>query len=868
MKLKFTATDNVVTQINRSVELNVKRDKNGKVTTSFKTLDSTLIRYNENGKKTTLSSRCAEIDKEMLATAGVSKAVLTNVIFCHQEDNCWPLSEGKILKEKFDQIFGSIGYVKALAKIKAYRAKKVGEIKTLDAVKDKYAEIREQKGKNEKDRTRHTRVLESLRLEKTNLETKLKPIEKELEGLNQEESGFTEVRSKVAKLKGQLHEKVRSVTDLENQVKEKFSGTLSELDEKEAAYRNASSGTGKADELPGKVTRIQKLVDDIRTQDSRRNALLILKGKIDHQEENFTADLGARDDFVTRLSNELNVQLETEMDVDGGAGQDGDSKFNKLLSCLKEKEDQLTREFVENKSEAAAGTKQLADRIEELKISKAKAQQTIKMKEETQQKRESEMKELLAKVAKVETTTGTIVDQSDEILVAVHALKSKLQDESDAFEVEGKVSSLKLTQCELQEQIMDLKKMNHQMVRECVSSVSEIRKEVKQLDDDLVFLQNELVQKIKDQTKSESTEAAAIQKNKEIISKLRNLQESVTRHAGTGEKSAKINGDIADASSKIQAMKDEKALLESEVAAIQKEVAESEVLLRNFSDNRRLLNLSEEIASVNEKVLSLEKNMPAMDMMALERKKQDLNKKGGKIREEIGSVIGRMHAAQQEVRRLETELQLAKYQTVEKDFKKAMVDLVTQELLVDDLNKYYKILDQAVSKFHIRRMEQINQLIGHYWRTTYQGTDIKAIKIVCDGDEERSADKRRSFNYRVVMVKNNSEMDMRGRCSAGQKVLASLVIRIALAQVFCVNCSILTLDEPTTNLDKANVEALAKAICSIVEDQKGKIQIVIITHDAEFLKYLNEEFSEFYYEVCKGENGFSRISRKFLRDRE
>jgi DNA repair protein RAD50 len=38
---------------------------------------------------------------------GVSKAVLENVIFCHQEDINWPLSDTKELKEKFDNIFES-----------------------------------------------------------------------------------------------------------------------------------------------------------------------------------------------------------------------------------------------------------------------------------------------------------------------------------------------------------------------------------------------------------------------------------------------------------------------------------------------------------------------------------------------------------------------------------------------------------------------------------------------------------------------------------------------------------------------------------------------------------------------------------------
>ena len=52
------------------------------------------------------------------------------------------------------------------------------------------------------------------------------------------------------------------------------------------------------------------------------------------------------------------------------------------------------------------------------------------------------------------------------------------------------------------------------------------------------------------------------------------------------------------------------------------------------------------------------------------------------------------------------------------------------------------------------------------------------------------------------MIKNEAEMEMRGRCSAGQKVLASLVIRLALVQTFSANCSIIALDEPTTNLDR------------------------------------------------------------------
>jgi DNA repair exonuclease SbcCD ATPase subunit len=62
------------------------------------------------------------------------------------------------------------------------------------------------------------------------------------------------------------------------------------------------------------------------------------------------------------------------------------------------------------------------------------------------------------------------------------------------------------------------------------------------------------------------------------------------------------------------------------------------------------------------------------------------------------------------------------------------------------------------------------------------------------------------------MTKDQVEMDMRGRCSAGQKMLASIIIRLALSDSFGQNCGILALDEPTNALDTENIEALARSL--------------------------------------------------------
>lgn len=107
-------------------------------------------------------------------------------------------------------------------------------------------------------------------------------------------------------------------------------------------------------------------------------------------------------------------------------------------------------------------------------------------------------------------------------------------------------------------------------------------------------------------------------------------------------------------------------------------------------------------------------------------------------------------------------------------------------------------------------MVEINKIIKELWTSTYQGLDIDTIEIRADNEGVKA--RNRSYNYRVIMIKHGIELDMRGRCSAGQKVLASLIIRLALAESFAISCGILALDEPTTNLDKDNIDSLAKSL--------------------------------------------------------
>ena len=76
-----------------------------------------------------------------------------------------------------------------------------------------------------------------------------------------------------------------------------------------------------------------------------------------------------------------------------------------------------------------------------------------------------------------------------------------------------------------------------------------------------------------------------------------------------------------------------------------------------------------------------------------------------------------------------------------------------------------KALEKALLAFHTTKMSDINKIIKELWQKTYRNQDIDYIQVKADAETGQ-----RSYNYRVAMISGGAELDMRGRCSAGQKV--------------------------------------------------------------------------------------------------
>jgi len=139
-------------------------------------------------------------------------------VFCHQEDSSWPLSEGAVLKKRFDEIFDSTRYAKAL--------------KAISDVKKDYA-------------------------------TKAKDLKADLTGL----AAF---KHTAGQFREEMEDTLEKMSDLEREMKE-CDETMKEEDEKIAKY---SAEYDKIENLEDDVVKKNIQLDQAKgIMESRRSML-------------------------------------------------------------------------------------------------------------------------------------------------------------------------------------------------------------------------------------------------------------------------------------------------------------------------------------------------------------------------------------------------------------------------------------------------------------------------------------------------------------------------------------------------------------------------------------------------------------------
>ncbi|KAL5208788.1 hypothetical protein ABZP36_033223 [Zizania latifolia] len=260
IKLRFkTAAGRDVVCI-RSFQLTQKASK-----MEFKAIESVLQTINPHtGEKVCLSYRCADMDREIPALMGVSKAILENVIFVHQDESNWPLQDASTLKKKFDDIFSATRYTKALEVIKKLHKEQAQEIKTFRLKLENLQTIKDQAYRLRDNISQDQDKSDALKIQMEELKTNIQGVENKI--LHTEKS-LTDIR--------RLQEEINSISSSRSTyiiLQQQQYAALSE--ENEDTDDELKEWQTKFEERIALLeTKISKLERDMNDEDTKNSSL-------------------------------------------------------------------------------------------------------------------------------------------------------------------------------------------------------------------------------------------------------------------------------------------------------------------------------------------------------------------------------------------------------------------------------------------------------------------------------------------------------------------------------------------------------------------------------------------------------------------
>jgi DNA repair protein RAD50 len=535
------------------------------------------------------------------------------------------------------------------------------------------------------------------------------------------------------------------------------------------ATQVAESEYQKAEEIMKKLRDLQSFWDDC---DRLSNVEL---PELREQKENYDAE------HLTLATNAEDAETEqatiqVEMDQIRSLQQ----RSAESIRIYREIE-QLEREISSLNSDlSASGTSRT---LEENQLEMDSVEKELKT---TRSKRELAVKEQQSMQASVQTRQTRIND-----------LKNNLREAEFQVKEYGK---LQLQIQDHQDQIVGL----NQSQTEADTEITDIPRQIQTLEQKLTIQRREFGVR-------EEALLKDLQEFSNSYSRLISLHQDIKRYTESGM-ATRIQDCARQIDTKeklITSLKHELDVVMSSLEGFSKKESEIQLKQRNISDNIQLRKYKADVTELESRITTLKRKVDASNHSSIDDEYNRLKDRHDLLLGERSQIVGEIKQLEEQVRKLQLQL-TTDYRDIDKKYLDLKYKVTSTELSCEDLEKYSVSLDRAIMKFHAMKMNEINKIIRELWIKTYRGTDIDTIEIRSDPDGGDNT--KKNYNYRVVMVRRDVEMDMRGRCSAGQKVLASIIIRLALAETFCLNCGILALDEPTTNLDSENIASLARSL--------------------------------------------------------
>ncbi|KAL7271910.1 DNA repair protein rad50 [Rhizina undulata] len=413
---------------------------------------------------------------------------------------------------------------------------------------------------------------------------------------------------------------------------------------------------------------------------------------------------------------------------------------------------------------------------------------------------------------------------------------------------------------DLMEQINELRQKN----RESSRKVDQIDEQIKRLQPELTAAEARVTEIEQEGVEDERRYQREATKFAESDMQLKRADQSIRNYVlrGGPDNLERCQQESEALQAQVRELQEHVLALGEEVTNLEMEASNASATERSIHENLRFRKERQDLEDLANEIEELESRNIEEERDKYQINISRLGDKHMKLTTEKSAKAGEMKSKDKQLEQLIGDY-ATDYADAKIKFKETMIKVKATNAAQQDLLMYANALDKAIVRYHSIKMEEINRTIEELWRDTYRGTDIDKILI----RSELGKGGNKAYDYKVVMIKQDVEMDMRGRCSAGQKVLASIIIRLALAECFGASCGLIALDEPTTNLDIDNIRSLAKSLHQIIQNRRSQanFQLLVITHDESFLKEMHcDDYCDSYYRVSRNERQKSTITKQTI----
>ncbi len=403
IKLRFQARNGNTMVVVRSFQVTQL-----KASLRFKALDGTLRTADAEGVKKSNSIRCQELNKMLPEFLGVPQPILENVIFCHQEESNWPLQEGAIVKKKFDDIFESSRYTKALEAIKKVSKQYFDKGKDIKTDVARLAAYMTQANEHKNDlimtEEKKNKTMENIEVLQNDIEihtAELVEVEKVVHEIQAIEQDCMRIEGELSKKTFMLEEKRNSmpcVLDDSDEVIREW------LEEHESSANQANiDAQAHRDEEKAIVSNLKELKDKVNgviselgAASCRQNDLIASRNKSKEESREICTKypelVATEEDIEEKLLVHLS-SIKKKLDAHRSKARDNEVHAQQEVS-------QLEARYDGNLRSKESLQKQFSDAESELKVVKAELQKILQRgidlpgMEEARKKKESILKAL------------------------------------------------------------------------------------------------------------------------------------------------------------------------------------------------------------------------------------------------------------------------------------------------------------------------------------------------------------------------------------------------------------------------------------------------------------------------------------------